>query len=334
MKVAFRADASLTQGTGHVVRSLTLAREFQKSGHDVCLFGETSNITWLENLISLSGVAFVKCTKNGLDIERFSADHFDLLVVDSYEISAQLVSNASREMDVLAIVDGTARGIKAQFFLDHNLSAASFQSDPQCIQLIGPKFALVRDEIRAIRRLSGARVSRATNPSVLVVSGGTDPTRLAVRVSKLLTNVDTEYDITFIASETDAKEISKNVDTNKVKIHSQLSNIQDYFAKADVVISAAGTSVLDLSCIGIPTIYFSVADNQNANLATISNLDIGLTVAQSNDDQTELKRILQEFLIRCAFDNETRERLFQNAQNFVDGKGAQRVVEAIEENLT
>lgn len=332
MKVAFRADASLTQGTGHVVRSLTLAREFQKSGHDVCLFGETSNIPWLESLISLSGVAFVKCTKNGLDLERFSAGHFDLLVVDSYEISAELVTNASREMDVLAIVDGTARGIKAQFVLDHNLSAASVESELKCLQLIGPKFALVRDEIRAIRRLSGARVSRASNPSVLVFSGGTDPTKLAVRVSKLLTNVDSEYDITFIASETDGKEISKNLDTNKVKIHPQLSNIQDYFAKADVVISAAGTSVLDLSCIGIPTIYFSVADNQNANLATISNLDIGLTIAQSNN-QTELKRMLQEFLNRCAFDNATRERLFQNAQNFVDGKGAQRVVETIEGNL-
>jgi UDP-2,4-diacetamido-2,4,6-trideoxy-beta-L-altropyranose hydrolase len=332
MKVAFRADASLTQGTGHVVRSLTLAREFQKSGHDVCLFGETSNISWLENLISLSGVAFIKCTKNGLDIERFSAGHFDLLVVDSYEISAELVTNASREIDVLAIVDGTARGIKSQFVLDHNLSAASVESDPQCIQLIGPKFALVRDEIRAIRRLSGARVSRASNPSVLVVSGGTDPTRLAVRVSKLLTDVDTEYDITFIASETDAKEISKNLDKNKVEVHSQLSNIQDYFATADVVISAAGTSVLDISCIGIPTIYFSVAENQNANLATISNLDIGLTVEESHN-QDELKPVLQEFLIRCAFDNETRERLFQNAQNFVDGKGAQRVVKAIEESL-
>ena len=155
---------------------------------------------------------------------------------------------------------------------------------------------------------------------------------MAVRVSKLLTNVDTEFDFTFIASEADAKEISKNLDKNKVKIHSQLSNIQDYFATADVVISAAGTSVLDLSCIGIPTIYFSVAENQNANLATISNLGIGLTVEESHN-QDELERILQEFLNRCAFDNETRERLFQNAQNFVDGKGAQRVVEAIEENL-
>jgi spore coat polysaccharide biosynthesis predicted glycosyltransferase SpsG len=332
MKVAFRADASLTQGTGHVIRSLTLAREFQKSGHDVCFFGDFDNIPWLLTFIEQSKIVYVNSARNSLDFSHFVANNFDLLVVDSYEIPDELINTASNEIITLAIVDNDSRGIQPHFLLDHNLDARSFARKISPSQIIGPRYALVREEIKAIRRSTSDRVTGASTPSVLVISGGTDPTGLAVKVSQLISELDAEFDLSFITNQKSVKQVADNLLRNKRNVYSQRPDIQNLLANADIVISAAGTSVLDLSCIGVPTIYFSVAENQNANLAIISDLEIGLTMPKSASD-LELKDRLQENIRKCAFDLDTRELLFHNSQKVVDGDGAQRVVEEIEKTF-
>jgi spore coat polysaccharide biosynthesis predicted glycosyltransferase SpsG len=333
LKVAFRADASASQGAGHVVRSLTLARQFQKSGHEVCFFGDIENIPWLLELIHQSRILHVKSPRDSLDFSFFVANSFDLLVVDSYEVPCDDINAASNEITTLAIVDNDSRGIQSHFLLDHNLDATPFTSIGGSSQLIGPKFALVRDEMIAIRRSNSHRRNEELTPSVLVVSGGTDPTGLAVKVSQLISDLDSEFDLSFITNQANVNEVAHNLPRNSGNVYSQRPDIQNLLVNADIVISAAGTSVLDLSCIGIPTIYFSVAENQNANLAIISDLEIGLTMPNSAND-LELKDMLQKYIRKCAFDHETREQLFQNSQKFVDGKGAQRVVEEIEIHLS
>ena len=314
------------------MRSLTLARQFQKSGHEVCFFGDIGNIPWLLEIIHQSKILHVTSARNSLDFTFFVEKNFDLLVVDSYEVPCEDINAASNEITTLAIVDNDSRGIQSHFLLDHNLDATPFTLISGSSQLIGPKFALVREEIRAIRRSKSHRVNEELNPSVLVVSGGTDPTGLAVKVSQLISELDSEFDLSFITNQANVKEVAHNLPKNRHNVYSQRPDIQNLLVNADIVISAAGTSVLDLSCIGVPTIYFSVAENQNANLAIISDLEIGLTMPKSASD-LELKDRLQEYIRKCAFDLDTRELLFQNSQKFVDGNGAQRVVEEIEINL-
>ncbi len=328
MRVAFRADAGIEQGSGHVVRTLTLAREFQKEGHDVCLISNINEIPWLSDMVRKSDVIWQDCIPHALNTERILKESFDFLVIDSYLIPHDSINAAAGIIPIMAIVDNDMRNINSSFVLDQNLGAKSFDVSSLTTQLIGPTYSLVRQEIRDIRRESSSLINRHGLPSLLVMIGGTDPTNLSVSLSRLLRDVDLEFDIYFVTTESNVNEIAKFLPRNRDNILTATSEIHEILKHVDIAISAAGTSTLDLSCIGIPTIYVSVASNQDAALEMVANLEVGIALGQGKDLEKSHKDLINS-VERCAYDTSLRETLFQNSQNLVDGWGARRVAEQV-----
>ena len=332
MKIAFRADASVVQGTGHVVRSLTLAREFQNSGHQVRLISNIENVPWLSKMVKQSNVEWQNCVANELNLGSFINERFDLIVFDSYSIPSVSINAIGSSIPIMAIVDNDMRDIIANLVLDQNLGAANFDSSYPIKQLIGPKYSLVRQEIIELRRESSLWVSKQEAPTALIMIGGTDPTKLAVKLSQMLCDLDTDYRFHFVTAQENVSEIAKWLPKNRNNVHALSSEIQDLLKLADFAISAAGTSSLDLTCIGIPTIYMSIASNQDANLEAISKLNIGLTLGKSRDIELCNENLISS-LEQCAYDMSLRETLFQNSQKLVDGNGAHRVVKTVAETI-
>ena len=332
MKIAFRADASVVQGTGHVVRSLTLAREFQNSGHQVRLISNIENVPWLSKMVKQSNVEWQNCVANELNLGSFIKERFDLIVFDSYSIPSVSINAIGSSIPIMAIVDNDMRDIIANLVLDQNLGAANFDSSYPIKQLIGPKYSLVRQEIIELRRESSLWVSKQEAPTALIMIGGTDPTKLAVKLSQMLCDLDTDYRFHFVTAQENVSEIAKWLPKNRNNVHALSSEIQDLLKLADFAISAAGTSSLDLTCIGIPTIYMSIASNQDANLEAISKLNIGLTLGKSRDIELCNENLISS-LEQCAYDMSLRETLFQNSQKLVDGNGAHRVVKTVAETI-
>jgi spore coat polysaccharide biosynthesis predicted glycosyltransferase SpsG len=162
--------------------------------------------------------------------------------------------------------------------------------------------------------------------------GGTDPRNLSLFVSETINSIDADFEIHFVAPQANINSIKSNLPSNRANIHELTARIEVLLSKADVVFSAAGTSVLDLSCIGIPSIYMSIAENQNPAIRAIDDLGLGLTI-KGGINSRKFKDEIVEFINACAFDQELRENLFTNSQKFVDGNGAQRVVSAITGHL-
>jgi spore coat polysaccharide biosynthesis predicted glycosyltransferase SpsG len=183
MKVLLRADASVTQGTGHVMRVLTLGDELAAAGHDVHLASAASNIPWLENLVSSKPFARHSVRAHSLDAELIDQIAPDWVVVDSYEIPGSLIGAARTHARVLAIVDGDDRGIDADLYLDHNVGAERLTWPAHVAErmLAGSEFALVRRAIRDVKRVDPWKFSTGT-PRVLAVLGGSDPTGMIVDV--------------------------------------------------------------------------------------------------------------------------------------------------------
>lgn len=330
MKIAFRADASVEQGTGHVVRSLTLAREFQNSGHQVRLISNIERVPWLSKMVKQSEVDWQNCVANELNLDSFIRERFDFIVIDSYNIPSVSINAIRSSIPVMAIVDNDMRDIVPTLVLDQNLAAANFDSSYPTKQLIGPTYSLVRQEILELRRDSSLWVSKQEEPTALIMIGGTDPTKLAVKLSRMLCNLDSDYRFHFVTARENVSEIAKWLPKNRDNVHALSSEIQELLKLADFAISAAGTSSLDLACIGIPTIYISIARNQDANLEAISKRNIGLTLGQSKDIEQRNENLISS-LEKCAYDMSLRETFFQNSQKLVDGKGAGRVVRAVAE---
>lgn len=327
MKIAFRADAGVEQGSGHVVRTLTLAQELQNLGHEVQIFGNIDNVPWLSKMVANAQLNWESCSPHKLNHERIIKGGYDLFVIDSYEISAESINILTSKVPTMAIVDNQTRGIVAQILLDHNVGATPFVTSTEVQQLIGPKFALVREEIRSLRRTSSKRVIPGGSPNLLVMIGGTDPLQISLQICQMIAELDSEFELNFVTQSKNIQEISKYLPLNRNNIHELTANIKSLLSISDVVISAAGTSTLDLSCIGIPSLYISVAANQEPVLAAVSENEIGLALDLRSEDWNSAKLLVM--VQSLAYDEDLREKLFTNAQGIVDGLGSIRTSKAI-----
>jgi UDP-2,4-diacetamido-2,4,6-trideoxy-beta-L-altropyranose hydrolase len=329
VKYLFRADASTKQGTGHVMRCLTLAAELIRRGHQVGLLTAEVEIDWLRVAILESGVTVYECEIDRLPLNEIRKIGPDWLIVDSYEIPAETISHVARHVAVLAIVDGDARGIEASLYLDQTIGADNSQSLLPGNVLAGSRYALVRRQVIDAARSRPWELHQST-PNVLCFMGGTDATQTVVRVAAAVASLARPLTLTVVAAESQHGAIESVVhDPARLRLVLPTPELPRLFADADIVVSAAGTSAWDICTLGIPAVFLAVVDNQLAGLSEIVSrgLALGIDTVRSGH---EVLRELEKDLARLLDDDALREQLSRNARSEFDGQGASRVAERLE----
>jgi spore coat polysaccharide biosynthesis predicted glycosyltransferase SpsG len=229
----------------------------------------------------------------------------DVVVVDHYGLGA--VSTSSL---VVSLEDGPFGRRRADIVVDANLAPSDRPDDGSPVVLRGPAYAPLRAEIRAAR---SARGPGSTPPNVVVVmGGGAAPSAVAATVAALReTGVPVRV-----------RAISA-VPVPGVEVIRPTPSLPSLFAEADLVVSAAGVTLLELCCIGVPTALVQLADNQAAGYAAA--VDRGLAAGLGTDPRAHVDT-LRGLLLRQA----ERKALGEKAMAVVDGKGADRVLDAVE----
>lgn len=329
MIFAIRADAGVVQGTGHVMRCLSLAEKLLQKGHRVGLFTNSSEIAWLESAISTSGVEVFRVTADELSLDQLGDFKADWLIVDSYQIPAMQISAVNEALPVLAIVDGDARGITASAFLDTNLFSEklNWPSEVEAKLLAGSKYALVRDAVLTHKR-AHPEVVVGNPPKVLVFLGGSDPYGYSPLLAEALAKVEAPFQATFIAPETAHEAICSALGANldKVNVIGLTPKLTDYYEGVDVVISAAGTSAWDVCSLGVPALLLSVVDNQEFSLNQIAENGLTLTNNLSNAGD-EKPYELADQITSLLTDQKLRAELSAQSLRYFDGLGRDRVEE-------
>lgn len=333
MNVLLRADASPVQGTGHVMRCITLSEELIRRGHQVFLMTNTSEVEWLEKVIQASHVAVIHVRQHDLQVEECLALSPDLVVVDSYEISAEEISQLALKVPVLAIVDGDARGIVATEYLDHNLGAEleKWPDDVSRKLLAGSNFALIREAVLEQKRES-PWVIQGKLPHLVAVMGGSDPTGTIVLVSQALARLRGTCTATVVVSDKWHEVVQEIfVDQQGIEIISPTVELPRVLASADIAISASGTSAWELCSLAIPSILIAVVENQSESLQRMieHNLVLGIDVTRGGtiDVTTEVETMVS----RLIENDGLREQLSRECAKYFDGSGKARVVDVLEE---
>jgi spore coat polysaccharide biosynthesis predicted glycosyltransferase SpsG len=313
------------------MRVLTLGDELVAAGHEVHLATAASNIAWLEKLVSAKPFVRHDVTVHSLDDELIDQIAPEWVVVDSYEIPATLVNSARRHARVMAIVDGDARGIDADLYLDHNVGAERLDW-PEHVSdrlLAGSEFALVRRAIRDAKRANPWNFL-SESPRVLAVLGGSDPTGMIVDVARALCAVTHDMSATLVCAPPWRSQVDDIVgDNQNFTVIEPTDELPKLLANTDIAISAAGTSSWELCTLAIPSILIEVVDNQTEGLREMTSrgLVVGLSPARLGRDAIapEITRQVERLI-----DDEEARRVLSNtcAENF-DGKGPARVVEAM-----
>lgn len=359
MKIAFRADASVQIGTGHVMRCLTLANELRGRGH-TCRFVCRDLLGHLSQTIGDAGfdltllpapAADFKVGDNDpdhaawagvpwkLDAEQTLAavQDVDWLVVDHYAFDARWQKAAPCKGAKLVVIDDLAdRAHVADLLLDQNLGRLSKDYDdllPQKTErLIGPNYALLRPEFAALRETSLAgRTERGnTLKTVLVSMGGVDLDNATGAILSVL-GAQLDLRVTVImganALALDLIQAQAAASSGRVEVIVNTSDMAGLMAKADLAIGAAGGTSWERCALGLPTLVAVLADNQAEAAVALSTA--GATIEIGSPKASKFLAKLADALKRAQVPANLNA-LSGSAASVTDGRGVARVADALE----
>jgi UDP-2,4-diacetamido-2,4,6-trideoxy-beta-L-altropyranose hydrolase len=333
--VVFRADASATVGTGHVVRCLALADEMRNRGWQTVLaareitpnHAETATASGHRLLVIPGSVpvadeaAFLG--ENGVEANA-------VVVVDHYGIDAAWHRQARTTGAKLVAIDDLAdRPLDVDLIVNPNLGASedAYRNlvAPNAAILCGPAYALLRRqfaEARARRRPHRGSVSR-----VLVSMGGVDLENVTLEVLEAIAPMGFEVDAVVGGAYPHGETLARwEADRTDVQVHREVEDMADLMLTADLAVGAAGTTSWERCCLGLPTVMIAVAENQ---LASAQALDAaGAAVFLGMHDEVASPHI-RAVLERLRRDTVRLRALSEAAAELVDGFGIRRVADAI-----
>lgn len=331
LRVLLRADASTKHGTGHVMRSLTLAEALKSRGHEVHLFTNESGILWLNHAIYESKLILHKTAQDSFDHVAINMINPDWIVIDSYEISITDINNYSGKALIMSIIDGDHRGVRSDLFLDQNLGAERnpWKNSEGTKLLAGSKYAMIRDSILSIKKVTPWKQA-GDKPKVISFIGGTDPLGDIRKIGNALANFSTPIQSVLISSSEWINELETMISSTKgLSVVPLTPDLPLLIASADISISAAGSSAWELCSLGIPSIFVSVADNQNASLEQLNSGGYAFGMKREEFTAENLSKLLKILIS----DQKIRQNFSEKCQQDFDGRGKYRVVEEMERLL-
>lgn len=357
MRLLFRVDASEQIGSGHLMRCLTLADAAAERGWE-CLFvvGAATNIHLSRLKSSTHGFAVMQRdpnTKasyievdiphsNWLPVSRKedaleTASHVgefspDWVIVDHYALDSVWHSIVRQYCSQLLVIDDIAdRTYDCTALLDQNLGAVQRVYETKVMGdadfLMGPKFALIRAEFNYIRKQSYLR-GRTQVRRILVNFGGVDMMNFTclslIELEKSTFAKYCEFVVVVGAGYPHTSELLdlKEKSILSMEVLADVENMGELMLKADLCIGAAGSSVWERCCVGLPTLTLAIADNQVGILKHLA--DTGAVLS------TDLKRLSSDFDSFFNSSNSLISSMSLAAQNLCDGLGVWRVLDYLQ----
>jgi UDP-2,4-diacetamido-2,4,6-trideoxy-beta-L-altropyranose hydrolase len=338
VNILIRTDASTEIGSGHVIRCYTLANSLRERGSnvsfvcretsgDLCDFLEENgfSVFRLKREIDLNTDAIEVC--NIMKQER----KVDWLIVDHYNLDERFEKLVKPYHKKLMVIDDLAnRNHDCDLLVDQNL-VDSWQDrydklvQKKCIKLLGPEFALLRQEFKKERMKTKIRTGNVRR--ILVFLGGGDPTNITMKALKaisLLNRDDIKIDVV-VGSSNPHKEMLKEYcsKTTNLIYHLQTNQMASLMNLADISIGGGGSSTWERCCLGLPSIVITLADNQK--LITKKMHDIGAIYNLGDGSEITIFTIYH-----CLKDlmnqRESLQKMSQICFGLIDGEGTRRVV--------
>ena len=331
-----RADGNESIGSGHIMRCSAIAVAVSKMGCDV-LFAVSDERS--AGLLKESGFEYVILRGNPSQLtKKDGALLYELayernvpgILVDSYAVSDEFFGASRSSKTCVTYIDDTynfATGLQknvrkwpVDFVINYSLGAIEEEyrlayAGTPTIPLIGPAYAPVRTTFSRSKRELSEAVRR-----VLITCGSTNPCRTLEKMTEACIAVlpDAKLDVV-VGGMADYELPQKYADN--VVVNRGVVDLSPLMRTSDLAVSAAGATLYELCCVGIPTVALPIVENQMANAKGFGSLGMGLSSPRLEWDVADVIGLVAEMAgsveLRVAFKN--------RMQAFVDGLGTERI---------
>ncbi|MEV0235709.1 hypothetical protein [Nonomuraea sp. NPDC050786] len=323
--VGFRCDAGVRSGVGHLVRCVALAEELCARGVPVVFLGEVRGSDWALAQLGARGLPLVPAPGQPARLAGLARElRLDAVVLDSYELPDGTGAALRRVVPrVLAIVDGDPLGQEADLYLDQNLGAERRPFPRPAPRLAGARYVLLRDSVRRrrrVRRAGPAGPGEGAVPRVLCFFGGTDSAGVAPTWAAALRATGAAFEATVVSPEPFEA-------GGPITVIPPTDRLPDLMAEADLVVTAAGSAVWELLYLGVPTALSWVADNQLVGYEELVGRGVAAGLGRVTDAGAGARAV--GVLARLLTDPAAREEHGRRGRGLVDGRGRERVADAL-----
>lgn len=258
----------------------------------------------------------------------------DFFLADSYYVTAAYFRKVREWMPVGYLDDKCLSGFPLDILINYNIFAeASLYGETEAELLLGTEYAPLRKEFIDIPYEIRERASR-----VLVTTGGSDRYGLAGRfVEKALADARTAHLEYCIVSGVYNVHLEELLALEKrypnVKIRINVSDMQRLMQESDMAVTAGGSTMYELSAVGVPMACFSFVDNQERIVEGFSRRGL---VRFGGNYLTQGEAMLDgavEGIARLATDAGLRAEYSTRLRNLVDGQGAMRIARQILQHM-
>ncbi len=329
LPLILRADASTAIGAGHVTRCLALAQAWKRAGGRAIFAGSVGAglRAWIAENCEFEAVdneaAFISL------LARFSRSP---VVMDGYRFNGEHYGSIRAAGHWLLVIDDSVRlpHYDADVILNQNIGAEElhYAALPDTKLLLGLRYALLREEFVAFRDWERETPPHARR--VLVTMGGADPdnvTLAAVTALRELARSDLEARIIVGPENPHQDQLAAAVDgAPGLQLVRFTRNMPELMAWAEVAISAAGSTMWELCCMMVPMLIVTLADNQAPAAARLVARGIATPLGWGNELRAEDAAAALTDLLD---DDARRAAMARAGRTLVDGRGADRVAEAL-----
>jgi len=242
LNIAFFTEAGSTRGMGHLVRSFSIASTFKQYKHNIDFF--------LDSDIKYTQFKNIKYFKwDNIILEK----QYDIIVIDSYIATLKIYNHFVQNCKLAMFIDDYGRlnypkGIVVNFAPKANIYFKNIDKN----YLLGLKYIPIRKELQNIKQKK--------DKSIFIMLGGADIKNLSIEILKVLNNTNTKKNIV-INNRSQLLRAKKYKNCN-ILYKPTATTLYNTMAKSSLAITTASMSVYELAFLRIPTIIFSVAQNQ------------------------------------------------------------------------
>lgn len=336
--IYIRADGNSDIATGHLVRCLCIAEALEKQGKKVCFLVSDSTSTAL--LTQLSSTIFhqVSFSFETVILETAVYNNLDLEIPELYNFLSNKQENPSHKLslshspgkpvlliDSYFVTPNYLKALKAVALLSYLDDLRTFDYEVDLVinyDVIPPskmgeykqsykksKAVLLGAEYTPLRRQfqNQSFTLREKIQDLLITTGGSDPYHLTEKLSSFLLENGLELNLHIVVGGLFHNLSALDALSHKhpqISLHREIKDMAALMKQCDYAVSAAGTTLYELCALGIPTVSFSMADNQIPMAETFAETK---AIPYAGDLRTSLSSVFQNILHHLTLARENRE---------------------------
>ena len=364
--IAFRVDASIEMGSGHVMRCLTLA-DALKTQQRKCLFLTRPHPGNLSDIIAARGHGvillskpeqFVQKNEDFVDhapwlganqsqdaqetISGLKGIHPDWLIVDHYAIDQRWHKLLRPHAQNIFVIDDLAdRAYDCDLLLDQTYGRKETEYkqlvNKKTPLLLGSQYALLRPEFAKLRPKAIAKRKEYNGiQRILISMGGTDPHDVTTKVLQGLMAVEWQNQpIVDVVLSSKAPYLNKIIEQAKqcslgMAVSVDVNDMAERMLEADLAIGAGGSTSWERCCLGLPTIMIGVAENQTNIIQQLAQTGASLYIGTFS---SHIANLISDALTKINNNNTVLIDMAKKAAGIVDGLGVRKVIFSMENVL-